>query len=137
MREESGVCSDVIIRAYRNGLGVDLQKLVHEDMNKNFSLYPRKWGLNQTDSNIDHRRVPNLQKFFERYGKSLPLSVNPQDYQVGEMVTWMLPGNLPHIGLVSDQKTSEGTPLIIHNIGQGAKVEDILFRYKITGHYQY
>jgi uncharacterized protein YijF (DUF1287 family) len=135
--ENAGVCSDVIIRAYRSALGVDLQKLVHEDMNKHFSLYPQKWGLSQPDPNIDHRRVLNLQKFFERYGKTLPISSNPQDYQVGEMVTWVLPGNLPHIGFVSDQKTSEGTPLIIHNIGQGAKIEDILFQYKITGHYQY
>ncbi|MES9829774.1 MAG: DUF1287 domain-containing protein [Candidatus Thiodiazotropha sp.] len=135
----AGVCTDVLIRSYR-ALGVDLQQLVHEDMASHFDLYPsrRIWGLTQTDKNIDHRRVPNLQRFFTRQGKSLPVSHHGSDYKPGEIVTWMLPGNLPHIGIVSDkidQRT--GSPLIIHNIGSGPKLEDMLFDYPITGHYRY
>lgn len=134
-----GVCSDVVIRAYRK-LGVDLQVLVHEDMAKNFRLYPSKklWGLNSTNRNIDHRRVPNLQVFFSRHGKSLPVTDKAQDYAAGDIVTWMLPGNLPHIGIVTD-KTAFGSesPLIVHNIGAGPKLEDMIFAYKITGHYRY
>jgi uncharacterized protein YijF (DUF1287 family) len=134
-----GVCTDVIIRSYRK-LGVDLQVLVHEDMAKNFRLYPSKrlWGLKSTDRNIDHRRVPNLQVFFTRHGKVLPVTDQSQDYAPGDIVTWMLPGNLPHIGVVTD-KTSLGTknPLIVHNIGAGPKLEDMIFSYKITGHYRY
>jgi len=134
-----GVCTDVVIRSYRT-LGIDLQKLVHEDMKDNFDLYPSKriWGLNKTDRNIDHRRVPNLQVFFSRNGESLPISQNKDDYQAGDIVSWMLPGNLPHIGIVVDKKLSEdGNPLIVHNIGRGPKIDDVLFRYKITGHYRY
>ncbi len=134
-----GVCTDVIIRSYRK-LGVDLQVLVHEDMVKNFRLYPSKrlWGLKSTDRNIDHRRVPNLQVFFSRHGKVLPVTDQVQDYAPGDIVTWMLPGNLPHIGIVTD-KTSRGTgnPFIVHNIGAGPKLEDMIFSYKITGHYRY
>ena len=102
--KDIGVCTDVLIRAYRK-LGTDLQKLVHEDMKSNFSLYPSKriWGLKSTDKNIDHRRVPNLQTFFKRHGVNLSISDNKMDYSVGEIVTWMLPGNLPHIGIVIDQ----------------------------------
>lgn len=137
---EKGVCSDVVIRAYR-AQGVDLQKLVHEDMKKNFSLYPKIWGLKKTDTNIDHRRVPNLQVFFTRHGKSLGVSDNPADYKVGDIVTWNLrgPGNpLPHIGLVTDKMSDDGKrPLVAHNIGQGAQVEDMLFTYTVTGHYRY
>lgn len=136
---EIGVCTDVIIRSYRK-LGIDLQQLVHEDMRDNFALYPSKriWGLTSTDKNIDHRRVPNLQTFFSRLGKSLPISNDQQLYQPGDIVSWMLPGNLPHIGIVSDQKDAEtGNPLIVHNIGAGPKLEDMLFDYDITGHYRY
>jgi len=134
-----GVCTDVIIRAYRK-LGIDLQQLVHEDMRRNFSLYPAKknWGQTKTDTNIDHRRVPNLQTFFTRHGKKLTVSSKPQDYQAGDLVTWMLPGNLPHIGIVSDQRSADGLrPLIVHNIGAGPQLEDMLFEYTISGHYRY
>ncbi|MDF3014234.1 MAG: hypothetical protein K0Q78_2438 [Cellvibrio sp.] len=134
-----GVCTDVIIRAYRN-LGIDLQQLVHEDMRGNFSLYPAKknWGQTKTDTNIDHRRVPNLQTFFARHGKKLTISNKAQDYQAGDLVTWMLPGNLPHIGVVTDKLSSDGLrPLIVHNIGSGPQLEDMLFDYVISGHYRY
>jgi uncharacterized protein len=134
-----GVCTDVVIRSYR-ALGTDLQVLVHEDMSKDFNAYPSKriWGLNQTDKNIDHRRVPNLQVFLTRNGAVLPLTTEPKDYAPGDIVTWMLPGNLPHIGIVTD-KISEntGNSLIVHNIGAGPKLNDMLFSYKITGHYRY
>lgn len=134
-----GVCTDVIIRAYR-AVGTDLQVKVHEDMAANFAAYPsrRIWGLSATDRNIDHRRVPNLQAFFRRHGEALPISQAPADYAPGDMVTWMLPGNLPHIGIVTD-RTSEGSnnPLIVHNIGAGPVLEDMLFDYPVTGHYRY
>ena len=134
-----GVCTDVIIRAYR-AIGADLQRLVHEDMTNHFSAYPSKriWGLNSTDRNIDHRRVPNLQVFFTRHGTKLPLSENAKDYKPGDIVTWMLPRNLPHIGIVTDQiSSSSSNPLIAHNIGAGPKLDDMLFDYTITGHYRY
>jgi len=134
-----GVCTDVIIRAYRK-LGIDLQELVHEDMRGNFSLYPAKknWGQTKTDTNIDHRRVPNLQTFFTRHGKKLNASDKPQDYQTGDLVTWILPGNLPHIGIVTDRRSADGQrPLIVHNIGAGPQLEDMLFAYSISGHYRY
>ena len=102
--EGKGVCTDVIIRAYRK-LGIDLQKLVHEDMKANFQVYPKNWGLKSTDKNIDHRRVPNLMKFFERHGTSLSKSENPEDYLPGDVVTWDLGRGITHIGLVIDQKT--------------------------------
>ncbi|ACV25528.1 DUF1287 domain-containing protein [Kangiella koreensis] len=136
---EIGVCTDVVIRSYRE-LGIDLQQLVHEDMRDNFELYPSKriWGLTSTDRNIDHRRVPNLQTFFKRQGESLSISENPEHYQPGDIVSWMLPGNLPHIGIVTNQKNPDnGNPLIVHNIGAGPKLEDMLFDYDITGHYRY
>jgi len=137
--KNTGVCTDVIVRAYR-ALGTDLQQLVHEDMLLNFDDYPSKriWGLSQPDSHIDHRRVPNLQAFFRRHGRSLKVSKNSADYHPGDLVTWMLPGNLPHIGIVSDQVNAHTSqPMIIHNIGRGPALEDMLFRYKVTGHYQY
>ena len=132
-----GVCTDLVVRAYR-ALGVDLQQLVHEDMRADFSKYPKIWGLIAPDTNIDHRRVPNLQTFFIRNGKELKISQDESDYMMGDLVTWMLPGNLPHIGIVSDlfvQKSSR--PKIIHNIGHGPVEDDILFKYEITGHYRY
>lgn len=137
--ENVGVCTDVVIRSYRE-IGTDLQQLVHEDMVSNYSAYPaqRIWGQNKPDTNIDHRRVPNLQVFFSRKGQVLPISDSANDYKPAELVSWMLPGNLPHIGVVTDkisQKT--GNPLIVHNIGSGPQIEDMLFKYKITGHYKY
>lgn len=136
---EFGVCTDVVIRAYRK-LHIDLQQLVHEDMQKYFSLYPAQkiWGQSKTDSNIDHRRVQNLQTFFSRYGKVLPVTTSGKDYHPGDLVTWMVSGNLPHIGIVVDEKSSDGSrPLIVHNIGAGPQLQDMLFDYKITGHYRY
>ncbi|MEI8665436.1 DUF1287 domain-containing protein [Pseudoalteromonas sp. B28] len=134
-----GVCTDVVIRSYRL-LGIDLQKRVHEDMLKNFELYPSKriWGLAKPDNNIDHRRVPNLQVYFKRHGQELTKSNNASDYKAGDIVTWMLSGNLPHIGMViREQDTRSGRPLIVHNIGRGPEKSDILFAYKITGHYRF
>lgn len=134
-----GVCSDVIIRSYRT-LGIDIQKRLHEDISKHFSKYPSKrvWGLNRPDTSIDHRRVYNLQVFFSRKGKKLPVTRRAADYLAGDLVTWMLPGNLPHIGIVTNQKTLfDNRPLIVHNIGEGPKLEDMLFDYPITGHYRY
>lgn len=132
-----GVCTDVVIRAYRK-LGIDLQKLVHEDMKQHFHLYPKKWGLKKPDTNIDHRRVPNLMVFFERHGKSLPVTANASDYKPGDLVTWDLGNNTPHIGIVMDKKSADGKrPLIVHNIGGGQEISDCLFSYTITGHYVY
>ncbi len=132
-----GVCTDVVIRSYRT-IGIDLQQLVHEDMQKHFDEYPKLWGLSKPDSNIDHRRVPNLEVFFKRYGQSLPVTNNPRDYQAGDIVSWRLHGsNRPHIGIVSDVIATSGNPEIIHNIGWGPKSEDILFLHPIQGHYRF
>jgi len=134
-----GVCTDVVIRSYRKS-GYDLQKLVHEDMKASFSSYPSKriWGLNSTDKNIDHRRVPNLQTFFSRNGASLPVTKEKSDYKPGDLVTWMVNGRLPHIGIVTDKVSFKtGNPLIVHNIGSGPELDDMLFKYPITGHYKY
>ena len=132
-----GVCTDVVIRAYRK-LGIDLQKEVHEDMKKNFSKYPKKFGLKKTDTNIDHRRVPNLMVFFSRFGKSKSIETNASLYLPGDIVTWLLPGNLTHIGIVVNRKSADGKRyLIVHNIGGGQVIEDCLFKFTITGHYQY
>ncbi|RED52095.1 DUF1287 domain-containing protein [Aestuariispira insulae] len=133
-----GVCSDVVVRSYR-ALGIDLQERVHEDMSRHFSAYPNFWGLKRPDANIDHRRVPNLRVFFERHGQALTPSRHASDYRPGDIVTWNLRdrGNLPHIGIVSDQHAENGTPLIIHNIGFGPMLENMLFDYRITGHYRY
>ena len=136
---EVGVCTDVIIRSYRT-IGTDLQKLVYEDISKNFSAYPSRkiWGLTRPDKNIDHRRVPNLQAFFKRHGESLAISNSNTDYKPGDIVTWSVPENRPHIGIVTDKKDQlTGTPLIIHNIGRGPELQNMLFQYKITGHYRY
>jgi uncharacterized protein YijF (DUF1287 family) len=131
-----GVCTDVIIRAYR-ALGIDLQVLVHEDMRANFQHYPKLWGLSRPDRNIDHRRVPNLQNFFRRAGSSIDDLRSVATFLPGDLVTWQLPGNLPHIGIVSDRRAANGRPLIIHNIGAGPVEDDILFSYPVTGHYRY
>jgi uncharacterized protein YijF (DUF1287 family) len=134
---DTGVCTDEVIRAYR-AVGIDLQKEVHEDMATNFSAYPRKWGRREPDPNIDHRRVPNLMVFFSRKGESLPITDRADDYAPGDLVTWDLGGGLTHIGMVVDRKTLlTGRYMIVHNIGAGPKMEDVLFDWKITGHYRY
>lgn len=135
--DDMGVCTDVIIRAYRK-LGIDLQERVHKDMRRAFSRYPRNWGLKRPDTNIDHRRVPNLRTFFKRRKASYAVSKQPDAYLPGDLVTWMLGNRLPHIGIVSDKKADDGkTPLIIHNIGAGTVEDDILFSFPVTGHYRY
>ncbi|AWH83839.1 DUF1287 domain-containing protein [Flavobacterium album] len=133
-----GVCTDVVIRAYRK-LNIDLQKEVHEDMKANFSKYPKSWGLKSPDTNIDHRRVPNLQVFFTRKGTSLPVTDKAADYKPGDIVTWMLSGNLPHIGIVVNRKSEKNSDgyMVVHNIGGGQNLNDCLFDYKVTGHYRY
>lgn len=132
-----GVCTDVVIRAYRK-LGIDLQKLVHEDMSKNFTLYPNKWGRKKADKNIDHRRVYNLMKFFERFGTVKKITNQSKDYQPGDIVCWLLGGKLSHIGIVSSFKSNDGQRYkIVHNIGSGQVLEDMLFSYQIIGHYTY
>jgi uncharacterized protein YijF (DUF1287 family) len=136
---DTGVCTDEIIRSYR-ALGIDLQKEVHEDMLQNFHAYPRKWNWQESspDSNIDHRRVPNLMVFFSRKGESLPITNRSEDYSPGDLVTWDLGGGVPHIGIVVDRRSAQsGRYMIVHNIGQGPKMEDVLFSWKITGHYEY
>lgn len=134
----TGVCTDVVIRAYRQ-LNIDLQKEVHEDMAANFSLYPKQWGLTQTDKNIDHRRVPNLMVFFSRKGTSKAITQNAADYLPGDIVTWNLGGGMTHIGIVINQKSAADTSryLIVHNIGNGQEISDCLFSFKIIGHYRY
>jgi uncharacterized protein YijF (DUF1287 family) len=136
---DSGVCSDEVIRAYR-ALGIDLQKEVHEDIAASFLSYPNhlRWMTVRPDTNIDHRRVPNLMVFFSRKGTSLPISTRAEDYEPGELVTWDLAGNVPHIGIVVDRKSEQsGRYMVVHNIGAGPKMEDVLFSWKITGHYRY
>jgi uncharacterized protein len=136
---DTGVCTDEVIRSYR-AVGIDLQKEVHEDMERNFSAYPRKWRWlsGHPDTNIDHRRVPNLMVFFGRKGETLTITQRGEDYSPGDIVTWDLGGNVPHIGIVVDQKSAaSGRFMIVHNIGQGPRAEDVLFRWKITGHYRY
>lgn len=130
-----GVCTDVIVRAYR-AIGIDLQRLVHEDMRRAFSKYPKRWGLTRPDANIDHRRVPNLQTFLTRTGASASMSNDPRAYQPGDLVTWTL-GPLPHIGIVSDRRSASGNPLVVHNVGRGTLLEDVLFTWPITGHYRW
>ncbi|HSB71803.1 MAG TPA: DUF1287 domain-containing protein [Candidatus Methylomirabilis sp.] len=134
--ETVGVCTDVVIRAYRR-LGIDLQVKVHEDMKRARKSYPQLWGMSRPDPNIDHRRVPNLRTFFRRVGAELPVTDDPAAYRTGDLVTWILPGNLPHIGIVTGQQSPAGRPLVVHNIGRGPEVEDMLFLYPITGHYRY
>ncbi len=133
--QETGVCTDVVIRALRQQ-SLDLQKEVHEDMRANFSAYPKNWGLTKPDRNIDHRRVPNLMTWFKRKGHAQPITQKPGDYLAGDIVTWDLGSGITHIGLVSDRRNAKGIPLILHNIGAGTQEEDLLFGYKITGHYR-
>jgi len=132
-----GVCTDVIIRAYRK-LGIDLQQLVHEDMQANFNVYPKNWDMQRTDKNIDHRRVPNLMTFFRRKGLEKPITHNVADYAPGDIVCWDLGRGIKHIGIVINEKSTDNKRyLIVHNIGQGQVAEDILFHFPIIGHYKY
>jgi uncharacterized protein YijF (DUF1287 family) len=135
---DRGVCADVLVRALRR-LGPDLQVLVHEDMRRNFAAYPRAWALRAPDANIDHRRVLNLETYLRRRGFALRGSFVPSDYRAGDIVTWRLPGNLPHIGIVSDRKAADGSgrPLLIHNVGRGAREEDVLFAWTQAGHFRW
>ena len=138
---DRGVCTDVVVRAYRRA-GLDLQKAVHEDMAANFRAYPnqRRWGLSRPDANIDHRRVPNLRIFFERQGRALPVSTRTSEYLAGDVVSWRLPNGLDHVGIVSGRRLGRGPlsrPLVVHNIGAGAREEDVLFAWPQTGHYRW
>ena len=134
---ERGVCTDVIVRAYRDGLDLDLQALVNADMRTAFGAYPRTWGLRGTDANIDHRRVPNLQTFLTRKGARLPLSTRAVDWLPGDLVTCLVGRTLPHIGIVSDRKAPSGNPLVIHNVGRGTQEEDVLFAFVNTGRFRW
>ena len=132
---ERGVCTDVVIRAFRRA-GLDLQVLVHEDMKRNFRAYPNHWGLRTPDTNIDHRRVPNLATYFRRKGRAVPVTQRGADYKPGDLVTWRLSSGVPHIGIVSDVRIGDRY-LVIHNIGAGAQIEDVLFEYDVTGHFRW
>jgi len=135
--DDRGVCADTLIRAFRAG-GVDLQRLVHEDMKHDFAAYPALWGLKHTDTNIDHRRVPNLETFFTRAGAARALNTDASLYRPGDVVSWRLPGNLPHIGVVSTQVSTETRrPLVVHNIGAGSQIEDVMFAWPQRGWFRY
>lgn len=132
-----GVCTDVVIRSYRK-LNIDLQKEVHEDMEKHFDLYPKQWGLKKTDTNIDHRRVLNLMKFFSRFGIVKPITLNSVDYVPGDIVCWNLSAAITHIGIVVNKKSADDSHfLVVHNIGNGQELSDCLFSFKIIGHYTF
>lgn len=134
---DRGVCTDVVIRAFRKARRIDLQQRIHQDMRAHFSVYPKLWGLSKTDRNIDHRRVPNLQTWFKRQGWQVPVTKVAADYRAGDLVTCTVPPNLPHIMIVSDKRSVDGLrPLVIHNIGQGTREEDRLFEFPLTGHYR-
>lgn len=136
---DRGVCADVVVRVFRAALGIDLQRLVHEDMTAAFAAYPKLWGLTRPDRNIDHRRVPNLETFFRRQGAALAVTDDPANYRPGDVVAWNLRGPsgfLPHIGIVTDRLGASGRPQVVHNIGAGPKLEDVLFAWPITGHYR-
>lgn len=132
-----GVCTDVVIRAYRDAFGIDLQALVNVDMKRDFGAYPRNWGLRRPDRNIDHRRVPNLAAYWTRQRARLPVSTDPADWRPGDIFTSMTGGRFPHTGIVSDRTTAAGRPLVIHNIGRGAREEDALFDHPLTGHFRW
>ena len=134
---DRGVCTDVIVRAFRAGWGIDLQLAINRDMKADFAAYPQDWSLETTDRNIDHRRVPNLQTLLQRVGAELEVSSDPAMFRAGDLVTYLLPGNLAHIAIVSDRPGADATtPLILHNIGRGTQEEDALFAWQITGHYR-
>lgn len=132
-----GVCTDVVIRAYRDAFGVDLQQAVHEDMAARFSAYPRRWGLRRPDRNIDHRRVPNLETFWTRTGARLPVPARAAEWQPGDLFTMLIDDRLPHVGIVSDRLADSGNPLVIHNIGGGAREEDSLLAHRLTGRFRW
>ncbi len=132
-----GVCTDVVIRAYRDAFGIDLQAMVNADMKSAFAAYPKRWGLKSTDRNIDHRRVPNLQTFLKRQGAQLPIPADGRFWKPGDIFTSLVGGNLPHIGIISFNRSIDGKPLIIHNIGSGAREENALFDHKLTGRYRW
>ena len=132
-----GVCTDVVIRAFRDALGVDLQALVNADMKANFGAYPNNWGLGRPDRNIDHRRVPNLATYWRRQGAALPVTDDPADWRPGDIFTQMVGGRMPHTGIVSDRKDTTGVPLVLHNIGGGTREEDALFDHPLTGHFRW
>lgn len=134
--EGTGACTDVVIRTYRE-LGIDLQREVHEDMSANFDEYPNLWGLSAPDTNIDHRRVPNLMVFFKRHGEVLPITDDPADFSPGDLVTWDLGRGRTHIGLVTNRISLSRRPLIAHNVGRGPELQDVLFKWKIVGHFRY
>jgi uncharacterized protein YijF (DUF1287 family) len=137
MPDNRGVCTDVVVRAYRK-VGIDLQKEVHEDMATHFDVYPNLWDLKRPDPNIDHRRVQNLMTFFKRKGQDLPLTRNAADFSPGDIVTWNLDNGMKHIGIVIDRRSPDGRrPLVVHNIGAGPRAEDVLFEWRIIGHYRY
>jgi hypothetical protein len=136
VKETTGVCADVVVRAFR-AQGIDLQASLHEDMRNAFSDYPKKWGMKSPDANIDHRRVYNLMKFFERKGKAQPITKNPDDYLPGDVVAWDLGQGQGHIGIVTQYKTPDGVPLMGHNVGYGTNIENALFFWPIIGHYRY
>lgn len=134
---DTGVCTDEVIRSYR-ALGIDLQREVHEDMVRNLSAYPTNWGAKHTDTNVDHRRVPNLMVFFTRNGERLRVTKSEADYLPGDIVTWELLRGTSHIGIVVARRAGvTGRYQLLHNIGYGPRVEDVLFAWKITGHYRY
>ena len=132
-----GVCTDVVIRAFRDALGLDLQALVNADMRANFGAYPKNWKLGRPDRNIDHRRVPNLATFWRRQGAALPVTDDPADWRPGDIFTQIVGGRMPHTGIVSDRKDTTGVPLVLHNIGGGTREEDALFDHKLTGHFRW
>jgi len=137
---DRGVCADVVVRVFRAALGIDLQQRVHEDMTAAFDAYPKLWGLTRPDSNIDHRRVPNLEAFLRRQGAALAITEDAGNYRPGDVVAWNLRGSsgfLPHIGIVTDRRAPSGRPQVVHNIGAGPKLEDVLFAWPITGHYRW
>lgn len=134
---DRGTCTDVVIRSYRK-LAIDLQQLIHEDMSVAFSQYPQRWGLAAPDTNIDHRRVPNLMTFFQRKGAAMPITLDGRDYKPGDVVAWDLGGGVPHMGIVvADMASDGGRYLVVHNIGDGPQMEDVLFSWEIIGHYRY
>ncbi|MCL4167238.1 UNVERIFIED_CONTAM: hypothetical protein GTU68_046034 [Idotea baltica] len=134
----TGVCTDVVIRAYRDAFGIDLQQTIHEDMKRSFDAYPKIWGLKRPDKNIDHRRVPNMERFFVRRNAALDIGTKGSDFRPGDLVTQRLPRNAPHICIVSHHASKDGKrPLLIHNIGTGTKIEDRLLLFKIVGHFRY
>ncbi len=132
-----GVCTDVVVRAYRDAFGIDLQQEVHQDMAGHFAGYPKIWGLKQPDASIDHRRVPNLATFWTRSRSRLPIPARPADWQPGDLFTMMIDKQHPHTGIISDRLADNGNPLVIHNIGQGTHEQDWLFAWPLTGRFRW